>query len=103
MTRHVIEAIRYARGVPDRDAPMTCSCGWEGLLGAWDLHKHPGRQPSDVARIASIQAANAGKSNAERARDGQRRREGRYGLSPEELSIRISDGMRAGKRRRGAA
>ena len=103
MIRHLIADIHYERGQPDDSARMTCSCGWSGLLGEWQAHKHPDRQRSDIARIASIQAANAGKSNEERARDGQRRREGRYGLSAEELSIRISDGMRHGKRRKGAA
>ena len=41
--RHLIEEIRYIRGVPDDASPMTCSCGWSGLLWEWDAHKHPDR------------------------------------------------------------
>ena len=102
MTRHLIETIKYLPGVAHGDAPLTCTCGWTGRAGDFAHHRNPGAWTRDdySAQMAKLLAEQA------RARQAASLRAANAAMTPEQRadrSQRVSDGMRGGKRRKGAA
>jgi hypothetical protein len=37
-SKHLVESVRYTKGRPADDAPMSCTCGWAGTVGEWLDH-----------------------------------------------------------------
>lgn len=48
---HRCEDIHYTHGANSQQAPMVCSCGWEGLLAEWEAHRAEQRAGRSLRNI----------------------------------------------------
>lgn len=35
---HAVASVKFTKGMPVDYCPITCTCGWKNLVGAWPLH-----------------------------------------------------------------